>query len=126
MENIILYCLKQLNGERTIFSIYHLLNGKKSSQTLQDAHLFSLKTFFRIMEPLTRETFEEIIKKLHDKQWIKSCGEQRFLPTDLGERIIAKNPLPEYINGWEYHQLTVLFWERLSMFDSSGFKFCVS
>jgi uncharacterized protein YpbB len=59
IENILLYCLKQLNGERTIYSIYHLLNGKKSSQTLQDAHLFSLKRYFGILESLTRESFDE-------------------------------------------------------------------
>src|SRR3954469_3240333 len=84
IENIILYCLKQLKGERTIYSIYHLLNGKKSSQTIQDAHLFSIKKFFRIFESLTRESFEEIITNLVNKQLICLCGNQRYQLTESG------------------------------------------
>jgi uncharacterized protein YpbB len=116
IESIILYCLKQLNSERTIYSIYHLLNGKKSSQTIQDAHLFSLKKFFGIYESLTREAFEEIIQPMLEKKWIYSCGEQQFLLTPSGKSFLEGNQLPYFINGWNYHQLTSLFWERISLF----------
>jgi uncharacterized protein YpbB len=116
IDNIILYCLKQLNGERTIYSIYHLLNGKKSSQTIQDAHLYSIKQFFRIFESLTRESFEEVIENLVDKQWICVCGDHRYVLTESGKIQLEKNSLPHYINGWKNHQLTFPFWERLSLF----------
>lgn len=116
LENIILYCLKQLNGERTIYSIYHLLNGKKSSQTIQDAHLFSIKKFFRIFESLTRESFEEIIANLVNKQLICLCGNQRYLLTESGLIHLDKHSFPQYINGWQYHRQTFPFWERLSLF----------
>lgn len=115
IENILLYCLKQLNGERTIYSIYHLLNGKKSSQTLQDAHLFSLKRYFRILEPLTRESFDEIFNHLIEKKLVESCGEQRFLLTSAGEDFIINHEQPYYVNGWRYQPLTLLVWERLSL-----------
>jgi uncharacterized protein YpbB len=116
IESIILYCLKQLNSERTIYSIYHLLNGKKASQTIQDAHLFSLKSFFGIYEPLTRESFDELIQSMLGKRWIYSCGEQRYLLMPSGMSSLENNPLPYYLNGWTFHQFTTLFWERLSMF----------
>lgn len=116
IENIILFCLKQLNGERTVYSVYHLLNGKKSSQTIQDAHLFSLKRYFRILEPLTRERFDEMVSHLQDMKWIQHCGEQRYLLTKSGEILLDKNPQPHYINGWKFHQLTTQFWERMSLF----------
>ncbi len=115
IENILLYCLKQLNGERTIYSIYHLLNGKKSSQTLQDAHLFSLKRYFRILEPLTRESFGGIFNHLLEEKLVESCGEQRFLLTSSGEDYLLNNAQPYYVNGWRYQPFTILVWERLSL-----------
>ncbi|OLS40202.1 helix-turn-helix domain-containing protein [Bacillus sp. MRMR6] len=115
IENVMLYCLKQLNGERTIYSIYHLLNGKKSSQTLQDAHLFLLKKYFRILESLTREEFDQIMKQLIDKQYIETIGEQKFVLSSLGEKALNTTMPNEYINGWKYHHLTSLVWERLSL-----------
>jgi uncharacterized protein YpbB len=116
IESIILYCLVKLNSERTIYSIYHLLNGKKSSQSIQDAHLFSLKRVFGIYEPLTRESFDEIIQSMLEKKWIYCCGEQRYLLLPSGKSFLENNSLPSYLNGWNYHQFTTLFWERLSMF----------
>nr|WP_263325871.1 helix-turn-helix domain-containing protein [Neobacillus sp. Marseille-Q6967] len=115
IENIILYCLKQLNGERTIYSIFHLLNGKKSSQTIQDAHLFSLKRYFRILENLTRETFDEIITQLNENGWVDACGDQKYLLSESGDTYLKSNLLPAHTNGWKYQQITTLVWERLSI-----------
>ncbi|WP_040208306.1 helix-turn-helix domain-containing protein [Neobacillus jeddahensis] len=115
-ETIILYCLKQLNSERTIYSIFHLLNGKKSSQTIQDAHLFSLKKFFGIYEPLTRESFDEIIYSMLEKEWVVLCGDQRYHLTQSGKVFLDNTSLPTYLNGWSFHPVTTLFWERLSLF----------
>jgi uncharacterized protein YpbB len=115
IENILLYCLKQINGERTIYSIYHLLNGKKSSQTLQDAHLFSLKRYFRILEPLTRESFDEIFNYILSKKLVEVSGDQRYRLTAAGHEYLLQNPQPYYINGWRYQPYTTLVWERLSL-----------
>lgn len=115
IESIILHCIKQLNRERTIYAVYHLLNGKKSSQTIQDAHLFSLKKFFGIYERLTRETFDEILHSMTEKKWLKNNGEQRYNLTTSGIILLEDKQLPKYINGWSYHQITSLFWERLSL-----------
>ncbi len=115
IENILLFCLNQLNGERTIYSIYHLLNGKKSSQTLQDAHLFSLQKYFRIIEHLTRETFDQIFSSILNKKLIEPCGEQRYQLTKAGKDYLLHTPLPYYMNGWRYQPYTLLVWERLSL-----------
>lgn len=114
LESIILYCLKQLDSERTIYSIYHLLNGKKSSQTIQDAHLFKLKRFFGILEPFTRESFDQVIFRMEEQQLIYNSGEQRYAIAPLGELFLDNNPLLKQLNGWEYHQVTSPFWRRLS------------
>lgn len=116
IENILLYCIKQLNGERTVYSIYHLLNGKKSSQTIQDAHLFSLKKYFGILESLSRESFEEIFGQLIDKNWVIATGEQKYLLSLKGEAFLHDQSLPSYLDGWKYQQFTPTVWERLSLF----------
>lgn len=119
IEIIILYCIKQLKGERTIYSIYHLLKGKKSSQTIQDAHLYGLTNFFRIYEQITRETIQSIIQKALSKHWISSIDDQRYQLTITGEErlrvSLEKDPFPKYINGWKYHSSCMEFWERLSL-----------
>ncbi|WP_342432165.1 helix-turn-helix domain-containing protein [Neobacillus sp. FSL H8-0543] len=115
IEIIMLYCLKQLNGERTIYSIYHLLNGKKSSQTIQDAHLFSLKNYFRILEPLTRDSFDIVFKRLLDKNWVEPIGDQIYRLSSSGLVNLQKFPPPKYINGWKYHHISTVVWERLSL-----------
>ncbi|EKN69639.1 hypothetical protein BABA_09441 [Neobacillus bataviensis LMG 21833] len=116
LEAIILYCLTQLNNERTIYSIFHLINGKKSSQTIQDAHLFSLKRFFGIYDTLTRDSFDEIIHSMCKNEWINHCGEQQYILTNTGKSILESHPVPPYLNGWGYQPFTSLFWERLSLF----------
>lgn len=47
LQAIVLVQLQRIEGVRTVYSIYHLLKGKKSSQTIQDAHLFNLGIFFK-------------------------------------------------------------------------------
>lgn len=119
IESIILTCLNQLNGERTIYSIYHLLKGKKTSQTIQDSHLFELTQYFGVYHWLTRENLEAIIKSLANHQLIMPCAEQRFRLTKTGEdhlfQFTHHYPVPIYLNGLKYHQVDLKFWERLSL-----------
>ncbi|MDP4083916.1 MAG: helix-turn-helix domain-containing protein [Bacillota bacterium] len=119
IEIIILYCLKQLNGERTIYSIYHLLKGKKSSQTIQDAHLYKLTHFFRCFESISREVLETKIQKFLGNHWIVPNGDQQFLVTSVGEQVLTasleKQPFPKHLDGWKYHSESLLFWERFSL-----------
>ncbi|WML47668.1 helix-turn-helix domain-containing protein [Neobacillus sp. PS3-34] len=121
IEKLILYCIHQLNGERTIYSIYHLLKGKKSSQTIQDAHLFSLAKYFGVFGHLSRTFLEEFVEAALQRNWIKSCSgdKQHYILTDQGKTVLENqlqiNPLPLYVDGWRKIQKTQLVWERLSL-----------
>ncbi|MFC4800633.1 helix-turn-helix domain-containing protein [Neobacillus sp. GCM10023253] len=115
VESVILYCLKKINNERTIYSVYHILKGKKSSQTIQDIHLYSLKRLFGVLEPLTRDSFEAIIHCMRDNGWIIEQGEQKYLLSSSGEQRLKNIGIPIFLNGWRYHQMTTIFWERLSL-----------
>ncbi|EIJ78716.1 hypothetical protein PB1_14199 [Bacillus methanolicus PB1] len=120
LELIILYCLKKINGERTIYSIYHLLKGKKSSQTIQDTHLFQLYPFFQAFPSITRIEIEEMVRKFEKEGWIEKKNDQYFFLTEKGRDMLDeelhRKPFPEFLNGWKYHNVTELFWERLSLF----------
>jgi uncharacterized protein YpbB len=118
-DKVILNCLKSLGGERTIYSIYHLLKGKKTSQTIQDAHLFRLTPYFGVYSSITREELEVTIKKHLKQQWIIPCGDQRFGLTKAGEdyllQLLNYFPEPIFLNGLKFHQKDLLLWERLSL-----------
>lgn len=119
LETVILYCLNQINGERSFSSIYHLLTGKKSSQTIQDAHLFQLDHLFQTFHFLSRDEFDKMAASFSTMNWIKSDTFQHYCLTDEGNEALrkqlSKNPIPKYLNGWGYHSLTFVFWERISL-----------
>ena len=90
LQTIILYCLKKLNGERTIYSIYHLLNGKKSSQTIQDAHLFHLTAFFQTDTNITRDYLENTVSNFSNDNYIEKVSEQHYCITARGRKPFIK------------------------------------
>ncbi len=119
LSMIVLYCLHKINGERTIYSILHLLNGKKSSQTIQDAHIFNLTTFFSTFPLLKRAELDMYIDILNKQGFVSTNAEQSYCVTSVGlkqlEEYFKPNPIPANLNGWKFHNLTDLFWERLSL-----------
>lgn len=116
---IVLQCLKKINGERTIYSIYHLLTGKKSSQTIQDAHLFQLTQYFKTRQSITREQFDDMIEELEQCKYIIQVDEQYYLVTDYALELIDETERQysflQHLDGWTY-QGADQFWERLSLF----------
>lgn len=120
IEVIVLYCLQRIKGERTVYSVLHILNGKKSAQTIQDIHIFKLKAIFQTFPSLSRANFDSIILSLNKKGWIHA-GEsaQSFVIHPKKEEslkeLLIEYPIPAHLNGWKYHRITVGFWERLSL-----------
>ncbi|UII54676.1 helix-turn-helix domain-containing protein [Cytobacillus spongiae] len=117
-NQIILHCLSRINGERTSASIFHLINGKKSSQTIQDAHLFGLTSLFGLFPNITRIQFENCITVLKERQLILEEAELYYSITEKGKEVLESllpKGLSVYLKGWQYHHLTQHFWERLSL-----------
>ncbi|WP_161974825.1 helix-turn-helix domain-containing protein [Bacillus timonensis] len=118
---LILTCIDKFNGERTVYGIYHLLNGKKSSQTIGDANLFSLTSLFGTLKPLDRELFDKEIKWLHQLSMIKEITptSNKFVLTESGSSILnseyKKKPIPDHLNGWKYNDHSLILWRRLSL-----------
>jgi uncharacterized protein YpbB len=120
-DAVFLYCLKQIKDERSIYSIFHLFQGKKSSQTIQDAHLYNLTAFFRAFPLLTRTEMETIVKEIQSKGFLDQMSTENYRLTEKGQEVLHEfqkvNTMPpRFLEGWKYHHLTTLFWERLSIF----------
>lgn len=118
LYEIILYCLYKLNGERSTSSIYHLLNGKKSSQTLQDMHLFGLTPIFKTYDPFSRVELKMAVEHLEKYDFIAQASQQHYQITKKGleraESLFSRFSFLNLLNGWEFQSAGV-FWERLSL-----------
>ncbi|MFF2456445.1 helix-turn-helix domain-containing protein [Peribacillus simplex] len=120
LQAIILYAIKKFQGERSIYAIYHMLQGKKSSQTIQDAHLFGLTDIFGTIPRFTRQQLNQNIDHLLKHEMINLTDRSDAYEISMqGEGMLGdyfkKYPFPAYINGWKYNNITPVFWGRLNL-----------
>jgi uncharacterized protein YpbB len=119
IEAVVLYCLKEIKGERTIFSIFHLLKGKRSSQTIQDAHLYSLTSLFYSYPPIDRDSFTKVVSSLYKKKLIAESEAEKYILTEEGDQQLTiffkEKPFPAWLNGWLYGSTVEVLWKRLSL-----------
>lgn len=118
---IILYLVNQFRGERTISGIYHLLKGKKSSQSIQDSFLFHVEPFFHSCEDLDRRDFKALIDECMSRRWISSPEQdsQRYVLSSEGERVFSRLDghllTPEGLNFTEQVNEESRFWLKLQL-----------
>ncbi|QGQ46728.1 helix-turn-helix domain-containing protein [Metabacillus sediminilitoris] len=116
---ILLHCINQLNGERSVSAIYHLLNGKKSSQTIQDGKLFNLTQMFSLFPKLSRHQINDACKHILQEELIVQLPNQHYHLTEKGKLFLDKKrserPIPVALNGWKYGDVSRIFWRRISL-----------
>lgn len=116
---VVLYCLSKFNGERSVNGIYHLLQGKKSSQTIQDAKLFKLEVFFQAMPDITKKDIDDIVFELETSDCILMTNKDTYILTKKGYFYLKEAskiyPIPDYVNGWRYHKQAIVFWQRFTL-----------
>ncbi|MBS4209726.1 helix-turn-helix domain-containing protein [Bacillus sp. FJAT-50079] len=120
LQAVIMDCLRTINAERTTYSVYHLLNGKKSSQTIQDAHLFQLEHLFKTVPQMKRAHFDEIVRELINKAYVEMDEEmQTGTVTNAGtiaiNEFFSHRSIPTYVNGWKYQDAAILLWKRMTL-----------
>jgi uncharacterized protein YpbB len=119
LNYVILYCLLQINGERSIYSVFHILKGKKSSQSIQDAHIFYLQAFFLSLPKLKRPYFNQKVIELKKAELITWGESENAFVTPEGSKAVKEQFLgdafPSAMNGLIYGDQTRLFWMRLSL-----------
>ncbi|MCT8138845.1 helix-turn-helix domain-containing protein [Anaerobacillus sp. CMMVII] len=117
LQIIFLLILKKFNGNRSVFGAYHILKGKKTAQTVQDCRLFHISTLFGVYKQLERSTALKVVNLLLEKEYLIDAGEQRYIVTKKGEEFLQSRlteaPLPTYLNGFIYKDITDVFWTRM-------------
>ncbi|SFL84384.1 Uncharacterized protein YpbB [Gracilibacillus orientalis] len=120
-ECILLDSIMKINGERTVYNIFHLLSAKKSTQTIQDSNLFGLTNYFGVYKPLSRQAFNKEIRRLNHNQFITlNIDQQTVHITDKGHNYF--NQIKEehkhffHLNGAEFHQTADQFSKHLLLF----------
>ena len=96
-----------------------MLFRSRSSQTIQDAHLYQLTPFFHSFPSMTRSWLENTVEGLINKGLAEEIAETKVILTAKGKEMLehqlAIEPLPVCLNGLKYHQVTDVFWERLTL-----------
>lgn len=98
-------CIQKIGTERSVSSIYHLLKGKKSIQTIQDGYLFELSFLFGVYSKLDRGAFDKEINILASLQYIHFNEENQVKMTEEGNKYYQQLALTYssfYFNGLEY------------------------
>ncbi|WP_078546007.1 helix-turn-helix domain-containing protein [Litchfieldia alkalitelluris] len=115
---ILLYCIHQIKCERSIYGVFHILTGKKSSQTIVDGEFFQLSPLFSVLKKLKRIEFIKHIDELSKKNLIEAVDENIYKLTTNGQQTLEQHSsliVPAYINGWKYYDAGIQFWQRLSL-----------
>ncbi|WP_077326744.1 helix-turn-helix domain-containing protein [Virgibacillus siamensis] len=114
-ENMILICSSQFRDKRTTSAIYHLLKGRRSIQTQQDAFLYELDKFYGVYKHLPKYSFDDTIQKMQKQGYLQQTGDS-VIPGERGAVIIDKaNQFPhlDYLNGMNYFNSDIIFRQRL-------------
>lgn len=111
LEKIILLSLKKINGERTSSSVYHLLKGKRSIQTLQDARIFQIENFYGIHKNLSKMHYNHIIQTFLERNWIRNGAKDTFIVNNDSD--IQSDVLLRRFNGMKYFEKAEIFYKRL-------------
>ncbi|SDZ68804.1 Uncharacterized protein YpbB [Evansella caseinilytica] len=118
---IVLLLVRKLDGQRSPGGIYHLITGKRSAQTIQDAHLFRCAEAVSVFKEMQKQTFDAEIRKMTEYGWLAASGRNGVLLTPDGEaelsKLEQKYRLPEAYDGAKYEWTgeADLFWERLAL-----------
>ena len=115
-NHLLLYSINQLQVQRSTASIYHILTGRRSAQTIQDAHFFQITPLYSIYPQLKREDFEKEIKKLISNKYLSVKGEGMVTLTPLGMKYLEdqkSKKLDHLFQGMAYVKRIPIFIDRL-------------
>ncbi|MGG3574947.1 helix-turn-helix domain-containing protein [Bacillus gobiensis] len=120
LDLLIMDCISAFQNERSGSAIYHLLKGKKSSQTIQDGKLFSLAKYRGLFPTISPIEFHERLLKLQRIDFIiHHEAVDSFSLTKEGIESVntgfIKSPWPRFLHGAHYHQAARVFWSRMSL-----------
>lgn len=120
-RTIVLICSNQLKDERTVQAIFHILQGKKSIQTVQDIFLYKLDMYYHILPTLKNEEFMQTIEQLVQEGLMEQSKiyDQSYTISQQGRETLEVAQLPLIIsslNGKKHANNAGIFEKRLLLF----------
>lgn len=117
LKQTILMSLSEIGENRSVPATFHLLTGRKSIQTIQDAKLFRLEKLYGVYPSLKKEWFNSAIAELEQNGWILIKREERMkaVLTSAGRANLESGlaaPI-NYLNGMRYHEQGQQFLKRI-------------
>ncbi|GGE38458.1 hypothetical protein GCM10011391_16590 [Pullulanibacillus camelliae] len=123
MTYLVLTLIEHFKGQRSVYAVLHLLNGKRSSQTIQDGFLFAVHPFFGVLKSLSRSRIEAIYAALLQQGYVIQNEKDRVEVTARGQRALREHRdrfwLSPHLSGWYSDEIAQLFWQRLSLLVQS-------
>lgn len=113
LSSIILKIAERMDGQRSLNACLHILRGKRSGQTLQDADAFSVKPYFGILPKLSDKAFAESAAILQSSRMLTETDGIICL-TQEGLTAVRELPDPKF-DGWHYRGREMLFFLRLQL-----------
>lgn len=106
-----------MKSERSIYGIYHILTGKKSSQAITDGEFYQLSNLFSVMKKMSRNELLNSITELTSNGLIEITEQNKYLPTSKGCKVLERDPMHSlsFINGRKYYDMGIQFWQKLSL-----------
>ncbi|WP_047375380.1 helix-turn-helix domain-containing protein [Exiguobacterium sp. ZOR0005] len=113
-DGVLLLAIDRLKGERSERSLFHVLNGKRSATTLQDAFFYDLEPVFG-MFPYAKYDYEKLMASLEKRGWL---NRSMFTLTGAGQLLASPETVSDLFErlGGEQRDYTTMTWKRLSLF----------
>lgn len=107
-STVLCLLFSRLNGEKTVNASYHLLRGKRSGQTIQDAKYYHIQNYFGILPKLSKSLFDQAVEHLQEQNYIVIDENSRVFVTEEGETLI-ESTRPFDFDGWHYRGREEIF-----------------
>lgn len=114
-QDILMQCFQALDKQRSYRAVYYILVGKRSIQTIQDAYLFQLTVYFRLLPKLTLDRFDQSVKKMVETGSIRLNEEGRVDVLYVNACEDKRRQLIKQINGMAYADVHDTFFKRLNL-----------
>ncbi|WP_404452878.1 helix-turn-helix domain-containing protein [Virgibacillus necropolis] len=115
-DGIILKSSLHFDQNRTCSAIFHLITGKKSIQTVQDAHIYQLKNLYGINRSFHKREFDRRINTLVSNHLLELDESMSCSVTSSGKDWLKEQyhylKLNDY-DGLQYHTAAPIFYDRL-------------
>lgn len=119
-QKIILYAFQQFKGERSMQGVYHIVTGKRSQQSIQDAKWYHLSLLYGTFYSYSQKQFQKDLYFLVEHQYMYQ-NENTFIVTSKGRNALERfiEQIPNGLDGFTFSYASFHFFSRLALYVQS-------